>query len=256
MVRFWPFCEDGSAKTNYAIGNKRASIVSHPNRLDHGTLLIGVRAKDGVVIAADSKVMRGGEAHYADKIHVLGDVAFATEGLTGVADDFLLLLNDRFGRNRGFNSLYEAKVLAEDLVAELQERYGNRVGENTIGALVAGLENITSGNAKLYYLHSHGYAEAVTYRSTGSGGPYATAFVKFLQDPTLDVEENARRVAFVIHWVAEAVDTNVGGKPTIGIIRDGQKQIIWMADEELDQARRQVELVRKDLWKRLTLTEK
>jgi len=220
---------------------------------DHGTLIIGVRAKDGVIIGADSKVMRGGEAEFADKIHILNDVAFATEGLTGVADDFFLLLQDRVARQKGFNTLYEAKVLAEDLVAELQQRYGDRLGgQNTVGALVAGLENITTGSAKLYYLHSQGYAEAVTSRCTGSGGPYATALVKFLYAPELSVEDNARRVAFAICWVAEAVDTNVGGRPKVGMIRDGEKQIAWLDDTELSRAKQQADAARTDLWRRLT----
>src|SRR5260370_4858658 len=144
--------------TQSANGRLRLSDWRKPFR--HGTLIIGVRAKDGVVIGADTKVMRGGEAEYADKIHVLNDVAFATEGFPGLADDFLLLPKKRVAQNKGFGSWYEAKILAEDFVAERNERYASRVGEETVGVLVAGLENISSGPAKLYYLHSRGYAEA------------------------------------------------------------------------------------------------
>lgn len=216
------------------------------------TLIIAVRANDGVVIGADTKVMRGGEADYATKIHVLGDVAFATEGVTGVADDFLLLLKDKVAQKKGFASLYEAKVLAEDLVFELNARYANRLGtDETIGCVVAGLENITTGKAKLYYLFGRGFAEAITFRATGSGGPYATGLVKFLHDSKASVEENGRRIAFVIHWVSEAVDTNVGGTPEIAMIRDDDKKISYLSDAEVAKQKKHVELIRPDLWKRL-----
>ncbi len=222
----------------------------------HGTLIIGVRAKDGVVIGADTKVMRGGEAEYADKIHVLNEVAFATEGLTGVADDFLLLLKSKVAQNKGFGSLYEAKIVAEDLVAELNERYAERVGQETVGVLVAGLESISSGSARLYYLHSRGYAEAARFRCTGSGGPYATAFIKFLHDENESVEENARRIAFVFHWVSEAVDTNVGGTPKIAMIRDNDPTIAWLSDEEVAAQKNQVDVIRPNLWKRILSANK
>jgi 20S proteasome alpha/beta subunit len=250
MDRFLVFCDvSGGKMTQSANGRSRPSDWRSP--VKHGTLIIGVRAKDGVVIGADTKVMRGGEAEYADKIHVLNDVAFATEGLTGLADDFLLLLKNRVAQNKGFGSLYEAKILAEDLVAELNERYASRVGEETVGVLVAGLENISSGPAKLYYLHSRGYAEAAKFRCTGSGGPYATAFIKFLHDENESVEENARRIAFVVHWVSEAVDTNVGGTPKIAMIRDDDPAIKWLSDQEVAEQKIQVDAVRPNLWKRI-----
>lgn len=80
------------------------------------TLLIGARGRDGIALGTDQKVMRGGEAHYSNKIYIVNEVGFATEGLTGIADDFFLLLRAEVARKRGFTSLYEAKTLAEDIV--------------------------------------------------------------------------------------------------------------------------------------------
>jgi len=34
------------------------------------------------------------------------------------------------------------------------------------------------------------------------------------------VEENGKRIAYIILWVGEEVDTTVGGKPDVIIIRD------------------------------------
>ena len=36
-----------------------------------GTLIIGARAKDGIVLASDRKVMRGQESEFEDKIRIL-----------------------------------------------------------------------------------------------------------------------------------------------------------------------------------------
>jgi len=186
------------------------------------TLIIGVRCKDGVVLASDRKVLRGGEVEYSNKIFVINDVvALAVEGLTGIRDDLLYLLNIELQRRRGVDSLYEMKVLVEDIVAELSERYRDRVREEPpVGVLMAGRENLRYGSAMLYYVHGVGYGEAVEFLCTGHGGPYATSLAKFLFDKSLGVEENARRAAFVISWVAEEVDVTVGGEPDVVYVRD------------------------------------
>src|SRR5690242_8979411 len=103
------------------------------------TLLIGATGCDGIALGADQKVMRGGEAHYASKINIIEKVAFATEGYTGLAEDFLLLLNQEVTRKKGFGTLYEAKTLAEDIIAELEQRYAKRLGDSSpIGLIMAG----------------------------------------------------------------------------------------------------------------------
>lgn len=112
------------------------------------TLLVGVTGSDGIALGTDRKVMRGGETYFSDKIHIVQDVAFATEGYTGIAEDFLLLLEQEITRKKGFDSLYEAKTVAEDVIAELGQRYSRRLGDSTIGLIMAGLENIKKGPAK------------------------------------------------------------------------------------------------------------
>jgi len=87
------------------------------------TLLIGATGSDGIALGADQKVMRGGEAYYSTKINIVENVAFATEGYTGLAEDFLLLLSQEVTRKKGFGSLYEAKTVAEDILSELGQRY-------------------------------------------------------------------------------------------------------------------------------------
>jgi hypothetical protein len=72
-------------------------------------------------------------------VFVINNVALAVEGLTGIRDDFLYLLNIELERRRGVDSLYEMKVIAEDIVASLAERYRERIREESpIGVLMAG----------------------------------------------------------------------------------------------------------------------
>ena len=187
------------------------------------TLIIGIRSKDGVVIGTDRKVIRGGEAEYTNKLYEVDNVVYAIEGLTGVADDFHYLFNLELRRRRGVDTLYEMKLLAEDIIAELTQRYAERTREVVpIGVLMAGLDNITSGRALLYYIHGVGYGETTRFRCSGHGGPYATSIAKFLLKEEFTVEENAKRVAFIIAYIAEDVDTTVGGEPMVAMIHDSE----------------------------------
>ena len=208
-----------------------------------GTLIIGVRCKDGIIIGSDRKIVRGGETEYSNKIfefNIGEKILFAAEGLTGIRDDFFLLLNYEIGRRRGVDTLYEVKIIVEDIISELTERYTNRLQEPTpIGVLMGGLENISEGNAILYYIHSAGYGEKVTFRCAGHGADYAYSLAKFLcsahlasKESTIDI---AKRVAFVISWIAEDVDSTVGGEPDVFIIRDNNPKIEQLSKKDVDE---------------------
>jgi len=127
-------------------------------------------------------------------------------------------------RRRGVDTLYELKIVAEDIIGELTMRYAERVKmETPIGILMGGLENITYGKALLYYIHGVGYGEATKFICSGHGGPYATSLAKYLLKEELSCEENAKRAAFVIAYVAEDIDATVGGDPIVAIIQDSEK---------------------------------
>ena len=197
------------------------------------TLIIGFRCKDGVVVGCDSKILRGGEIAFENKLIDQDNVIFAAEGLTGIRDDFLFLLQGEIQNRKGIEHIRIMKWLVEDIIYQLGERYSERV-EGGIGLLIAGLENITSGKAELFYIHGSGYGEKTNFICTGHGGTYAHTIAKYLLDPNLSVEENAKRVALIILWVSE-VDTTVGGKPNVAIIRDSveeDKKVIEYLQEE------------------------
>jgi len=215
------------------------------------TLIIGFRSKDGVAIGSDKKVLRGMEVEYSPKYFIFEPVVFVAEGLTGIVDDFYYILRGELERRRGVDTLYELKIIAEDIIMELSERYGERVGQRApVGVLLADLENITYGRARLYYIHGEGYGEHVAFVCTGHGGSYALSLAKFLLDYKVDIEENAKRIAYTILWVAEDVDTTVGGFPDVLIIKDRKepaenvKEIVKKLDEGL--IRKIMEKVKED----------
>jgi 20S proteasome alpha/beta subunit len=215
------------------------------------TLLIGVTGSNGVALGTDRKVMRGGETYYSDKIHIIQDVAFATEGYTGIAEDFLLLLEQEIARKKGFDTLYEAKTVAEDVIAELGQRYSRRLDDSLpIGLIMAGLEGIKSGQAKMYYVHAQGYGEIIRFRCSGSGGPYAHTLAKFLQQETESAEENARRVAFVIGWISEDVSADVGGKPHVATLLNDKPAFNWLGDDEINKQAESAKNCKSSLWPR------
>lgn len=219
------------------------------------TLLIGVKCRDGIVMGCDQKILRGGEVEYHNKIFEFdlgGKVLFAAEGLTGIRDDFFLLLNHEISRRRGVDTLYEVKLIVEDIIADLTRRYGERVKEESpIGVLMGGLERITEGEAKLYYIHEVGYGEEVRFRCTGHGGTYAYCLAKFLCDPRIaserSVSDIAHLIAFVISWVAEDVDSTVGGTPQVAMLKDGKREVELLDDESMKAISQHAEKLQGEL---------
>jgi len=225
------------------------------------TLLIGAECSDGVVIGSDQKTLRGGEVGYRNKIFEFdlgGKVLFAAEGLTGIRDDFFLLLNHEIRRRRGVDELYEVKIIVEDIIAELTRRYADRVKQDSpIGVLMAGLEGITEGKARLYYIHGVGYGEMVRFRCTGHGGQYAYSLAKFLCGPKISqshtVRDVALLIAFVIIWVSEDVDSTVGGTPQVAMLMNEKSDVEFLSSQAIDPVRERVEEIKKDLKKFLGL---
>jgi hypothetical protein len=82
------------------------------------TLIIGAECQDGIVLGSDRKLRRGEEVDYSDKIFEMGNSIIGCAGLTGIRDDFLLIMSSEIARIRP-RSLYELKVIAEDIDASV-----------------------------------------------------------------------------------------------------------------------------------------
>lgn len=218
------------------------------------TLLIGAKANGAVVIGADRKTIRGGESHYDDKLfefQIGGKLIIAAEGLTGIRDDFFLLLRAELQRLRGVETLYEVKLIAEDIIANLTERYSERIDDpSPVAVLMGGREQLNRGPSLLYFIHGVGYGEQVSMRCSGHGGTYAHSLAKFLVEPSicenLTPEEVARRIAFIIFWVSEDVDSTVGGQPQVAVIRDESDDVEYLTHTMIREVKSQVDKVKKD----------
>jgi len=192
--------------------------------------------------------MRGGEASYGKKIFDVGDnalVAFA--GLTGIRDDFLLLIKHEVAKVRP-KSLYELKIAVEDTVFQLAERYKGRLepGFENVHALLAGLEGLSSGKANLYQVLG-GYGEQVDSICIGHGAEHAVTLFKFLYSPALPVADLALLAAFTIYWVGEDLDTVVGGSPDVFMLSNDARKISKLDSKATNQMKAKAVEMRENL---------
>ena len=198
--------------------------------LGKSTLLIGVRGKDGVVLGADRKAMRGGETDFENKVKTMkvrgAPITFAGAGVVGVIDDFIEVFEKTLAANiqaGKVSSLLSIKMIAEDLVEKTEERYGPKLGEYPLHFLFGGLSELRKGVARLYEIGSRGFGQKVKYTAlVGHGSPYARTIAKYLfpRDARtgivpLDCKEIVCRLATCIYWIREEVDDFVGGEPQI-----------------------------------------
>jgi len=183
------------------------------------TLIIGARCENGVVMVADRRTMRGTEYREEKKIQEFYKVIIAFAGLTGLKDKFLEMVEGVLRSTRAVN-LSEAIIGVEDTMEAISDRYKERLEEEAqIVALLAGLEHLTSGKARLYHVFGNGYAEEVDFLCIGHGQPYATSLAQGLYRPNLTMERMAEIGIFLTTWV-EQVDSSVGGVPDVVFVEN------------------------------------
>jgi len=202
----------------------------------HGkkTLIIGVRAKDGVALISDQKYIRGGESDFESKIKVLDikrgvQILSAAAGYVGATDDFTEIFIEAVKENVGMgaiNSLTSVKFLAEDILDEATKRYVVRLGEPPIEFIFGGLSGLEKGEARLYNVGPPGYGEKIhSYGAIGHGSSYSRTLDRYLlrrdRLSKLSIKEAASRAAACIYWIREEVDDYVGGEPQVLAMKDG-----------------------------------
>jgi 20S proteasome alpha/beta subunit len=204
------------------------------------TLIIGCRGKDGIVLGSDRKVVGGGETHFEDKVKILKiddvPIIFAAAGFVGIVDDFLEVFGNTLNENMRegrINSLLSVKLLAEDMVKDVMERYEPRLGEESIRFIFGGLSELNKGKARLYEIGAPGFGQKIKYyRLIGHGSSYARTIGKYLfpiergiEGVPFSVDKISSRIASCIYWIRGEIDDYVGGDPQIVYILDGKSKI-------------------------------
>jgi len=214
-------------------------------KAESSTLVIAAKCKDGVVMIADRRMIRGTEHSHEKKINAFYKVSVAFAGLTGLRDKFLETVEGVLRAARAVN-LSEAIIGVEDTMALISDRYKTRLGRDAqIVALLAGLEHLSSGEAKLYHILGNGYAEKIDFLCIGHGAPYATSIAQDLYHTSLTMEAMAEIAIFIINWV-EKIDSSVGGIPDVVFVKN-EKGINDMDKAKVEEIYKKASEVTKKL---------
>ena len=206
------------------------------------TLIIGTRCKDGVVLAADRRRLaryeKGPEIRKLFKLDC--GVAMAGAGDDAVLNEARVFIERRVGDQQSQSSnmrLFDIVEIAAGVVNELVGLYRDKV-EEPFGYVLAGLENINIGSAKIYTIFGAGLSD-VPWACLGSGSSYARPLVELLlAKGDLSIEEAAKTIPTLYSLVSN-VQTTVGGGVDICAIKDEQSagDIIHKNEVSLERLR-------------------
>lgn len=206
------------------------------------TLIIGARCKDGIILAADRRrLARYERGPSTNKLFKLScGVALAGAGDDAVLNEARLLIDRRtkeLQSESSITSLFDVVEVTASIVNELVGRYQDRV-EESFGYVLGGLDNLSSGNAKLFTIFGAGLSD-VPWACLGSGSSYARPLVELLlAEGKLSTEEADKTMAPVFSLVSN-VQTTVGDGVDVCIVKDnhGVETITHKEEVSLDGLR-------------------
>lgn len=196
------------------------------------TLIIGVRCKDGVILAGDKKVVEGTNITSEEKITSLPlNIHVAGAGTKEIIDKFNeripFILEDR--KNHNFKEMkkenpnikieevpfyfrpYEFLEDCEGLLTNLSQRYIDEVHQFWHSDILVGV--IVNTTAELHHLSTLDCLDSKRrgFKCIGSGAPYAEFILKGLWNEDLTMRETAEICKFVIEEIEKCgIDNNVG----------------------------------------------
>jgi len=189
------------------------------------TLIVGARGRDGIIITADRRRLaryeKGPETNKLFKLDC--GVVLAGAGDDAVLNEARVFIERRVeesARQSPNMNLFDIAEVAAGVVNELVSLYRDKV-EEPFGFVLAGLENVTSGTAKLYTIFGAGLSD-VPWACLGSGSSYARPLVELLLAPgALSIDDTAKTIP-VLFTLVSNVQTTVGGGVDICIVKDGE----------------------------------
>jgi len=190
------------------------------------TLIISTRCQDGVIVAADRRRLaryeKGPETLKLFKLAC--GVVLAGAGDDAVLNEARIFIERRIEEFRSQSpnvKLFDIVEITCSVVNELVGYYRDKV-EESFGYVLAGLENISSGSARLYTIFGAGFSD-VPWACLGSGSSYARPLVELLlADGSLHADEAVKTMAPLFTLVS-SVQTTVGGGVDICTIKDEQE---------------------------------
>ena len=188
------------------------------------TLIVGARCRDGVILAADRRrLARYEKGPEVRKLFNLAcGVVLAGAGDDAVLNEARIFIERRIEESRSQSpdlKLFDIVEITCGVVNELVGYYKDKV-EEPFGYVLAGLENVSGGNAKLYTIFGAGLSD-VPWACIGLGSAYARPLVDLLlADGNLKAEDAAKAMPFLFSLVS-GVQTTVGGGVDICVINDG-----------------------------------
>lgn len=207
------------------------------------TCIIGARCKDGVLLAGDTRILRGLSIVQQEKIIKLNEipVVYAYSGTTALMDNFLksvnkLLISDEKIKNeRG--DVFREKL--EDIVFQIFNRYTRRTPDHVLDVFVG--YRSPELIAGLYHIYHDGVSENVSFDIIGSGEPYVRPFIESLYYENIDLNDMTLISCYVLGLMDElGVDISVGGTPQIVLIKDKStdNEILQL---DYDEVKREIE---------------
>ena len=189
------------------------------------TLLIGARCQDGIVLAADRRRMsryeKGPDTNKLFKLDC--GVLLAGAGDDAVLNEARIFIERRIKELQSETpqlKLFDIVETTRSIVNELVNYYRDKV-EESFGYVLAGLENVSSGMARVNTIFGAGFSD-VSWACLGSGSSYARPLVELLlAQGNLSTEEAAKTMPTLFTLVSN-VQTTVGGGVDISIIKDEQ----------------------------------
>ena len=206
------------------------------------TLILATRCKTGVILAADRKIVMGDEFKYECKIAPLfptkDSPLFACSGLTGIRDDFHRLFLGEVQRRRPYN-LYLTRLVAEDLLERLAERYKDRLprGYERIAGILVGLKELRSGRAMIYHMIG-GYGEEISHVVIGRASEFAAPLCKYFCSREITLNRGVEIVTSIISWVSKVADSvgyENGGAPDVVILKDDDPHYKFIKKEKVKE---------------------
>lgn len=232
------------------------------------TCIIGVRCKDGVLLAGDTKVLRGADISYEFKIKPLYglDLIYGSSGTTAMMDVVVEQINIALNRTEGnepiIKTWYDFKLALEDIMNWTFNRYNPR-DKNVFTDVLVGFKP-QKAPAELWHFYPKGISQEIKkFDIIGSGEPYAMPFIKSLYYPEMSLNDMTWVTAFTLDLLDEIqVDYTIGGYlPQVVLMKDKKKKKdkdhIYQVNVEgiLKSLRQENGNLSDNLWNALTIQQ-